>query len=217
MYSNTPTERYPSVQRVVSTAKGDILMESFCSAERIEACTLDPQFGVYARYKSLYTRKESLVQLAGTEGANIVLALTQNSHIIGFGLLVHPEPDERWFRVGPGVMIELKAIEVCRDWRSTGIARQIVEMLLSHPRLEDMIVYLVGYSWTWDLDGTGKSAQEYRQMLFGLFEPFGFREFQTNEPNICLKPENMLMARIGARVSADIQNRFKWIRFGVEP
>jgi len=217
MHPNPPLERYPSEQRVVSTDKGDILLESFCSAQRIEACTLDPQFGVYARYKSLYTKKESFVHLAETEGANIVLALIPDNHIIGFGLLVHPEPEERWSRVGPGIMIELKAIEVCRDWRSTGIARHMVEMLLSHPRLEEMIVYLVGYSWTWDLDGTGKSAQEYRQMLFRLFEPFGFREFQTNEPNICLKPENMLMARIGSRVPADIQNRFKWIRFGVEP
>lgn len=208
---------HPSLQRIVPTTKGDITLHSFCTPEQIQACTFDPQFGIYARYKSLYTRKESLERLAATENANIVLALVETNHIIGFGMLIHPEPEERWSRVGPGIMIELKAIEVCRDWRSTRIAHQIVEMLLSHPKIEDMIVYLVGYSWTWDLDGTGKSAQQYRQMLFRLFEPFGFRESQTNEPNICLKPENMLMVRIGSRVSADALHRFKWIRFGVEP
>lgn len=208
---------YPSLQRIVPTAKGDIALRSFCTPEQIQACTFDPQFSVYARYKSLYTRKESLERLAATENANIVLALVETNHIMGFGMLIHPEPEERWSKVGPGIMIELKAIEVCRDWRSTRIAHQIVEMLLSHPRVEEMIVYLVGYSWTWDLDGTGKSAQQYRQMLFRLFEPFDFRESQTNEPNICLKPENMLMVRIGGRVSADALHRFKWIRFGVEP
>lgn len=208
---------YPSLHRIVPTARGDITLRSFCTPAQIHACTFDPQFSVYARYKSLYTRKESLERLAATKNANIVLALAETNHIIGFGMLIHPEPEERWSRVGPDIMIELKAIEVCRDWRSAGIAHQIVEMLLSHPRLEDMIVYLVGYSWTWDLDGVGKSAQQYRQMLLRLFEPFGFRESQTNEPNICLKPENMLMVRIGNRVSAEILHRFKWIRFGVEP
>ena len=50
-----------------------------------------------------------------------------------------------------------------------------------------------------------------------LFEPFGFQEYETNEPNLCLKPENIFMARIGARVSAEDQNRFKWLRFGMTP
>jgi acetoin utilization protein AcuA len=80
-----------------------------------------------------------------------------------------------------------------------------------------MIVYMVGYSWTWDLDGTGKTAQQYRQVLIRLFEPFGFQEFQTNEPNICLKPENLFMGRVGRHVSASVQHNFKWLRFGITP
>jgi acetoin utilization protein AcuA len=50
-----------------------------------------------------------------------------------------------------------------------------------------------------------------------LFEPSGFQELQTNEPNICLKPENLFMARIGQRVSPGNQKKFKWLRFGVTP
>jgi acetoin utilization protein AcuA len=52
-------------------------------------------------------------------------------------------------------------------------------------------------------------------MLIKLFEPFGFLEYQTNEPNLCLKSENIFMGRIGDRVSKEIQNKFKWLRFGI--
>ena len=197
------------------TSVGMIRLRSFCSADEIRVCSFDTQFGIHPHYKSLYTRKDTLEVISKMPDANVVLALIDYQHIIGFGVLVHPYPEERWAGLGSETMIEVKAIEVCRDWRSTGIARGIVQLLVSHPRIEDMIAYMVGYSWTWDLDGALKSSQEYRRMLIRLFDPFGFQEFQTNEPNICLKPENIFMARIGRNVSKDIQNQFKWLRFDV--
>ena len=106
---------------------------------------------------------------------------------------------------------------MARDWRSTGISKALIRLLLDHPLIEDKIVYLVGYAWTWDLDGTGKSAQQYRYMLIKLFEPFGFVEYQTNEPNICLKPENVFMGRIGNKISEKTRQEFKWLCFGISP
>ena len=76
---------------------------------------------------------------------------------------------------------------------------------------------MVGYSWTWDLDGTGKTAQQYRMILIRLFGGLEFKEFQTNEPNICLKPENLFMARIGSRVSSEMRTNFKWLLFDAYP
>jgi acetoin utilization protein AcuA len=78
-----------------------------------------------------------------------------------------------------------------------------------------MITYMVGYSWTWDLDGTGLTAQQYRNMLIRLFGAHGFREFQTNEPNLCLKPENLFMGRVGGEVSDSMRKAFKWLCFGI--
>jgi acetoin utilization protein AcuA len=111
----------------------------------------------------------------------------------------------------------VNAIEVSRQWRSRKIAKGIIQMMMVHPLIEEKIGYFVGYSWTWDLDGNRMSAQQYRQMMANLFEPFGFKEYQTNEPNICLKPENIFMARIGGNVSKEVQNQFKWLRFGMTP
>ncbi len=199
------------------TLVGTIRIRSFCTKDEISMCSLDGQFGIHPQYKSLYTKKDTLERISELPDANVVLALIDYQHIIGFGVLVHPDPEERWYELGEGLMAEVKAVEVCRDWRSTGIARGILGLLVDHPKIEDMIAYMVGYSWTWDLDGALKSAQEYRMMLIRLFGSFGFQEYQTNDPNICLKTENIFMARTGANISKDIRDKFKWLRFGLSP
>ena len=45
-------------------------------------------------------------------------------------------------------------------------------------------------------------------MLMHIFEPFGFRHFYTTEPNVMMDTANILMARIGARVSDEDWERF---------
>ena len=188
-------------------------IRSFCRADEIKRYTLDKQFGITEDYKPLYTQRESLEKIAEQADANVVLALEATDRIIGFSVLADPDPQERWTQLGPGIMMEVKAIEVSRSWRSVGIAPRMLKVLLEHPRIEEMIVYLVGYSWTWDLKGTRKSAEVYRQTLINIFEPFGFRQYETNEPNVCLKPENFLMGRIGSNVSVQMRDRFKWLRY----
>jgi acetoin utilization protein AcuA len=83
--------------------------------------------------------------------------------------------------------------------------------------IEEKIVYLVGYSWTWDLEGTGKTVAQYRRLLINLFGQQGFQEYRTNEANICLRPENIFMCRVGKEITGPILNRFKWLRFGLSP
>ena len=200
---------------IPTTTPGDILIQRVNAPEEIEAYTFDSQFGLHASYKSLYTKKESLTQSARKKDAVVVLALCDRSHIMGFTVLAYPKENERWAKLRPAIMMEIQAIEVGRSRRSAGVARMMLEMVMAPPWIEDKIIYMVGYSWTWDLDGSGKSAQAYRKMLINLFEPYGFQEYPTNEPNICLRPENLLMGRVGANVSAEARNGFKWLRFGL--
>jgi acetoin utilization protein AcuA len=56
----------------------------------------------------------------------------------------------------------------------------------------------------------------YRNMLIKMGTEHGFQVFQTNEPNILLKPENVFMARIGAYVSEEGKKRFRWMRFNLD-
>ena len=199
----------------LTVVNGDVTIRSFCSPNEIRQTTFNPQFSSHAQYRSLYTKRQSLEDNADQPDTNVTLALADGNLIVGFGVLAYPEAGERWAELKPQVMMEVKAIETCRVWRSQGLAKGILSMLLHHRFVEDKIVYMVGYSWTWDLDGTKKTAQKYRRMLIRLFEPFGFVEYQTNEPNICLKPENVFMGRIGKKVSLEGQNDFKWLRFGM--
>jgi acetoin utilization protein AcuA len=206
-----------SKEIILPTSQGNVRICSFCHPDNIRQYTFDRQFGIHEHYKSLYTQRERLEQKAAQQDANVVLALIEPQGIIGFGVLAYPDPTERWTELGPKIMMEVKAIEVSRTWRSQKIASGIINLMLAHPLIEDKIIYLVGYSWTWDLEGTHKTAQQYRQMLIHLFQPHGFEEFETNEMNVCLKPENILMGRIGKNISQMIKDRFKWLRFGLSP
>jgi acetoin utilization protein AcuA len=207
----------PSKEIIIATPKGEIRIHSFCRPEQIQQYNFDRYFGISDDFKSLFTRWESLARSAARGGANVVLALADPKDIIGYGLLAYPDAGDRWAELGAEIMMEIKAIEVARPWRSVGVAPGIVKMMLAYPRVEEKILYLVGYSWTWDLKGKKLNGQEYRRMLIKLFEPFGFKEYETNEPNISLRPENILMCRMGQEVTQKIKDRFKWLRFGLAP
>jgi acetoin utilization protein AcuA len=208
---------YAQHEILVSTMLGELRIRSFCTPDEIRQLSFDHQFGTHAHYRSLYTKRESLERKAEQPDTSVVLAIADSKRIVGFGVLAYPDSEERWARLAPNLMMEVNAIEVSREWRSKKVARGIVQMMNVHPKIEDKVAYFVGYSWTWDLDGNRMTAQQYRQMMAHLFEPFGYEEYQTNEPNICLKPENIFMARIGEKVSKELQNQFKWLRFGMSP
>ncbi|MBC2711510.1 MAG: hypothetical protein HGJ94_11130 [Desulfosarcina sp.] len=143
---------------VRSTPAGPIQIRSFCTPTEIQSYRFDDQFGTHAQYKSIYTKRETLERHAGQADANVVLALKSREQIVGFGVFSHPEPDERWTELGPGIMMEIKAVEVSRNLRAFKIAGDLVRLMLEHPRIEQMIAYMVGYSWTWDLDATNPTS-----------------------------------------------------------
>lgn len=206
-----------SKEDIITTTKGAVHIRSFCSPDVIRQFDFDSEFNARSDYKSLYTRRESLEENSKHPEANVVLALAPPQTIIGFGVLADPEPGERWAELGAGVMMEVKAIEVALSWRRSAIASRILKMVIDYPQPEDKIFYMVGYSWTWDLGGAQKTAQEYRAMLVRLFEKHRFQVYETNEPNVCLKPENVLMCRLGNNISRETKDRFKWLRFGLRP
>lgn len=206
-----------SQNALLATTMGDVQIRSFCRPAQIRQFTFDRQFTSRQHYHSLYASRERLEKSAARPEANVVLALADRRHIVGYGVLAYPEPGERWADLGPQMMREVQAIEVSRSWRACRVAPAMLKMMLAAPRVEEQLVYMVGYSWTWDLQGTGKTARQYRQMLIELFEPHGFQQYPTNEPNICLKPENIFMCRVGRQIKPLMLDRFKWLRFGLAP
>ena len=114
-------------------------------------------------------------------------------------------------------MYELAAIEVSRNYRGCRLGEKLLSMTMEDDFFEDKIAYMCGYSWHWDLEGKGLSAAQYRSMMKQLYSKFGFREVYTNEPNITLRAENIMMIRVGTRVTPEDQMKFRHLRFGMKP
>ena len=199
-----------------TTKRGALVLRSFCQPDEIAGMSFCDDFKAYAQYNPIISQIESLIKAASQPDANVTLALTPDSLIVGLSLLVYPDPDERWLRVGPEIMMELAAIEVSKSWRAGGLAKKLLSLAVDHPLEMERIIYMVGYSWTWDLDDKQKSATDYRNTLIRLFTEEGFAIFQTNEPNVMLRPENLFMARIGDCVSEETRKQFKMVRFNLD-
>lgn len=166
-------------------------------------------------YQPIYTQKKTLERFAAT-GGSVSLALFRKRIIIGYAVIGDPSGDSRWAKARWSKILELKGVEVARHFRSRGIARQLLGHLFSGPAHDDCIVILSAFAWLWDMAHTDLSCDAYREMLTNLYTRFGFESCQTNEPNVCLKPENIFMARIGKNISANDRERFKWLRFGIK-
>ena len=202
---------------LLSTPRGEVRIRPFCTSREISRYTLSGAFSGSDDYRSLYTRKESLIRDANRPDANVVLALSAGETIIGFGVLAYPDPEERWFQLGPRRMMEVRVIEVDRGWRGEHLADHMLSLVVAHPRMEEIIAYMIGYSWTWDLQGSGLDPLAYRRMLVNLFSGYDFQELETNEPNVCLRPENLFMCRLGGEVPETVVEQFNWLRFGIAP
>jgi acetoin utilization protein AcuA len=198
------------------TDRGTVFIRSFVTPEEIDVLSFGMGTKDFPRYRPLITGKDSLIRAASDERTNVTLAVTGDGTVVGAGILEPPQVEERWSRLENGLIMEVSIIEVDRPWRGRDLAKPILHLLVDHPVRERQILYMVGYSWTWDLDGKGLTTMAYRDMLIHLFAAQGFQIFQTNEPNITLRPENVFMARIGKDVPEASRKSFKWIRFGLD-
>lgn len=202
------------ISKEIETNKGRVHIESKLTLDRFQKLIFASDFTDQGRYRSIYSKKEDLESFV-KKGGKISLAILNNRIIIGFAILDYPNSEKRWARMGENIIMELTAVEVLREYRNQGIAQHLLSSLFFDPELEQKIVYLTAYSWIWDLDFLDFSVQGYRNMLVSLYRGFRFLEYPTNEPNICLKPENIFMVRKGENVSREIQEDFKWLRFGI--
>lgn len=205
-------------QKILIWTAGEcnITVKSFCSPDEIASLSLKDTFVESSNYNPILSKKESLISASLQQDTNVTIAYTDERKIIGISILQYPSPEERWVKIENRVMMEVSVVEVATKWRSKGISRKLLELLLEHPLKEHRIIYMVGYSWTWDVAGTDISVIEYRNMLIKLFSHFGFRIYPTNDPNVMLRHENLFMARMGANISENVQMKFKLLRFNME-
>lgn len=198
----------------LETAQGPVEVVTYCTPAQVEALSLHPGIGVFDNFRSLLASRQVLAHQAADPQANLCLSLHQGRQIVGYCLRRPPQAGERWTAMDPPILHEILA-ETARGWRGQKLMRPMLKLVVEEPQNQERILYIVGYSWTWDLAETGKTSQEYRQTLISLLAPLGFKEYPTNEPNVSLRPENLFMARIGERVAQPLRRRFTNLLFGI--
>jgi acetoin utilization deacetylase AcuC-like enzyme/GNAT superfamily N-acetyltransferase len=191
----------PSRSKTLETQKGTLLLRDFCPPSLIDRLTPDAGLRAFARIPE--REHQLLVSIAKRPDCALSVAHTQSGEIVGEVTLA---PGDEWWE-GLENVYEV-GIEVSSNWRGLGIAKNLLAFALDLDALEDIILFAMGLSWHWDMEGLGLSVYRYRELIAWLFASQGFTEYPTTEPNVRMEPANVLLVRIGKRVDQRVARRF---------
>lgn len=155
---------------------------------------------------------KAIVEIASLPEGRILIA-RQNNIIVGYVTYVYPDPLERWSEGKMNDLIELGAIEVIPQFRSSGVGKNLLRVSMMDDAMEDYIIITTEYYWHWDLKGTGLNVWDYRKAMEKMMNAGGLVWYATDDPEICSHPANCLMARIGTRVPQASVEQFDQLRF----
>lgn len=198
----------------MDTPKGTVELITYVKPHDLEDWRLDEGIGQFSSYRSLLTSRESLANVAANPETNLCVALYEGNRVVGFCVRRPPQPGERWTEMNPPILHEVFG-ENARGWRDIKLMKPMLDLVVNDPDNDDRILYIVGYSWHWDLDYTKKDVHAYRDTIIHLLQPLDFRQYPTNEPNISLRSENLFMARIGKNIEKPEKKRFTNLLFGI--
>lgn len=196
----------------LNTRRGPLTIISRCGPEEIERLAMDEGLGFFWHNRP-DLQKQALVKIAGLPGGRVALAHTADQVVVGYVTITPPDVDERWGKDKIAGLYELGGIEVGRLWRGLHMGHAILSSLFPPEAYADDIIIATGYRWCWDMDTTGLTVREYRQMLNKMFGRYGFQSYETDEPNIAWYPDNALMARVGSRVTPRLLGQFRSLLF----
>lgn len=189
---------------VLVTTKGNVVLWGPVEPEDFLTFEFDEGLNNFRRAER---QKEGFFE-AVKKGEMELIVASHGNVVVGYVVLAKPSKFERWEKIKDPCFWELSA-EVSSRWRRQGILKRLLAFTLADGRGEDCLIYATGFSWHWDLRGTGLSAFEYGQMLTFVFSRFGFSLHGTNEPNICYDSANIFLVRYGARVSPRLVSDFE--------
>ncbi len=187
----------------------EIVVEGPVSPEQLSVMSMHPQLDAFRRPKDQH---EALVEIAGLPEGRIIVARTGDL-IVGYVTFHYPDEIERWSQGNMTDLIELGAIEVADDYRSLGLGKKMIRLAFLEDQMENVICFTTEYYWHWDLEKSGLSVWDYRQMMEKLMKCVDMVWFATDDPEICSHPANCLMVRIGKKVPLSSVEQFDRIRF----
>ena len=167
-------------EEVIATPNGDIKICARCAPGFFSSLKLDAGIGNFSHYSSIIQKFEVFERVVSAKDGRVALAIIEGNTVVGYLACWYPDAPERWSKLGD-LMYEMGAVEVSRNFRHMNIAQKMISLILADDFFEDKIAYMNGFSWHWDLDGSGLTMAEYRKMMLRLLKSHGFQEFYTNE------------------------------------
>jgi GNAT superfamily N-acetyltransferase len=146
-----------------------------------------------------------------------VLAALAGDTLVGYLALFQPGPEERWGQRPIPDLLELGALEVDRAWRRRGLARSFLHAAFAGGSLDAAIVIAPQFATDWDLEASGLTWREYRQVILRLFRRHGFADFMTDEPLVVADPRNCLLVRVGEAATPGLYQTFRSLLTEVSP
>jgi acetoin utilization protein AcuA len=200
--------------REIDSPKGRILIENYYPADKLDRLEVDDGIKMFSRHHP-DRQKQALLNVARSEEGNVVTAVKGDDLVAYIGIH-HSSEKERWGKPGYDWLFEFGAIEVSADYREIGLADGMLAVTFEDPFYEDKIMLTTGFTWHWDLEGTGMNKMEYHDLGVRLFGKYGFMEMATDEPNIQMDNANLFMVRIGRDSSFSRYQKFATLLFANE-
>ncbi|HEU4962962.1 MAG TPA: N-acetyltransferase [Bacilli bacterium] len=157
-------------------------------------------------------QQKAVIGIAGLPEGRIIIA-RQGEQVVGYVTYLYPDPMERWAEAEMDNLLELGAIEVAAPYRGGRVAMGLLDVSFRDDAMNDYIVISTEYYWHWDLESTGLSVWDYKEVMKKVMGSVGMEWYATDDPEITSHPANMLMARIGTRVDLDSIEKFNDVRF----
>jgi len=188
---------------------GPIAIEGPIPPETLRDYRLHDDLDAFRRPKEQHA---ALVEISELPEGRIIAAVDGDT-VVGYVTFHYPDELERWSEGGMDDLVELGAIEVADDYRGQGISKALLATAFEAGQLDNVIVYTTEYYWHWDLENSGLSVWQYREMMENLMKTVGMVWFATDDPEICAHPANCLMVRIGPDVPLASAEKFDKVRF----
>ncbi|MGI1821795.1 GNAT family N-acetyltransferase [Exiguobacterium sp. TRN 1102] len=194
--------------KVWQTSQGEVTIDGPVAPDVLRTYRLDE--GLTA-FREPEDQHEALVDIAGLKEGRIIVA-RQDDLVIGYVTFLYPDPYERWSEGNDPYILELGAIEVSPRFRGQRIGKQLLEVSMMDPHMNDFLILTTEYYWHWDLKGSGLSIWDYRKVMEKMMNHGGLVFFPTDDPEIASHPANCLMARIGKHVRQETIDHFDSLR-----
>lgn len=195
-----------------STPRGALAIVTVCSEQVLKCLKIDRGLGFFWHNRP-DLQYDALLRIAADPEGQVAVVHTAEGIIIAYLTITPPDKDTRWGQKPIPGLLEMGGIEASRNWRGLGVSRALLAAVFKPDAFTDKIIIATGYRWCWDLESTGLTVREYREMLTRTFQKFGFQLYETDEPNIAWYPDNALVARVGARISSSLLSSFKSLLF----